>query len=164
MAELVLSSSVFAFIQSFLRSGAVLMIGVFAFGFWHHPNPVTALLVFVPGCLVFSALGIISASFVLAFKQGDPIPVIYAGINGILGGAIFPLSVLPAWLQSFAVLLPLSHALAGMRLALNGTSPGEALRPIVVLAGLAVLLLPLAFASFQLALRRAKKEGSLVQY
>jgi ABC-2 type transport system permease protein len=164
MSQLILASSAFHFVQSFLRSILVLAIGAFAFGFWHRTNLLTATLIFVPGCLVFAALGLLSASFVLAFKQGDPVAVAYVALNGILGGAVFPVAVLPAWLQPLAATLPLTHALSGMRLALAGAAPTDVLSQLIVLWTLAAALLPIGFGSFQLALIRAKKEGSLVQY
>jgi ABC-2 type transport system permease protein len=141
-----------------------LAVAEIAFGYWRQANPVAALLVFVPACLTFAALGLVSAAFVLMFKKGDPVIAAYAALNGLVGGAIFPISVLPGWLQPLTGFLPLTHALSGIRLALQGAQPVAVLQQIGLLTITAAALLPAAFAFFGVALARAKREGSIVQY
>jgi ABC-type polysaccharide/polyol phosphate export permease len=78
-----------------------------------------------------------------------------------LSGSLFPLSVLPAGLEEFALVLPWTHALALMRYGMmEGTDPGlsdiwrldsELLMAglsLVVLAGFAGVLLGLAVRVF----------------
>jgi len=38
----------------------------------------------------FSSFGIISASFVMVLKRGDPISSIFTSVSGILGGTVLP--------------------------------------------------------------------------
>ena len=164
VSSFIVASVVFRFLQSFLRLTIFLAVAVFMFGYWHSADPITVFLVFVPGCLVFAALGLLSAGFVLVFKQGDPVIVGYVAISGILGGTLFPTRLLPGWLQPAAALLPLSHALSGVRLGLAGAGPLAAIVPIALLWLAALLLLPTAGVGFAVAVRRVKREGSLAQY
>ena len=163
-AQLVWASSLFPILQSLLRVALVVIVATLGFGFWTHANPLTALIVVVPGCLVFAGLGLLSASFVLAFKQGDPVVAGFALISSLVGGTLFPVAAMPGWLQALAGLLPLTHGLTGVRLALEGARPSAVVADAVVLWFMAIAALLVAGVAFELALRHAKREGSLVQY
>jgi ABC-2 type transport system permease protein len=163
-AQLVWASSLFPILQSLLRVALVVVVATLGFGYWTHANPLTALIVVVPGCLVFAGLGLLAASFVLAFKQGDPVVAGFAFISSLVGGTLFPVASLPSWVQSLASLLPLTHGLNGVRLALQGAGPGAVAGDAAVLWAMAIAVLLVAGFSFELALRHAKREGSLVQY
>jgi ABC-2 type transport system permease protein len=163
-AQLVVASSMFAILQSLLRVALVVVVATFGFGYWTHADPLSALIVVVPGCLVFAGLGLLSASFVLAFKQGDPVIAGFALVSSLVGGTLFPVTAMPGWLQALAGLLPLTHGLTGVRLALEGAGPGAVAADAVVLWAMAIATLLVAGVSFELALRHAKREGSLVQY
>lgn len=163
-AQFVLASSLFPILQSLLRVALVILVAVFGFGYWTHANPLTALIIFVPGCLVFAAIGLLSAAFVLAFKQGDPVLAGFAFVSSLVGGTLFPVGALPAWLQGLAGWLPLTHALTGMRLGLQGANPAAVAGDAATLIVMTIIVLALAGFAFELALRHAKREGSLVQY
>jgi len=164
LPQLVAASSVFVFLQSLLRLAIVLTLAVTVFGFWHQANLLTAVLVLVPGCLTFAAVGLVSAACVVLFKQGDPIAGAYGFLSSMLGGTVIPVAVLPGWMHPLSQIVPLTHALNGTRLAMSGASPLKALTSIAALWGMTLVLLPIALAIFSAALRRAKKEGTLVQY
>jgi ABC-2 type transport system permease protein len=73
--------------------------------------------------------------------------------------------VLPNWLEPLSRILPLTYALDAMRLAmLQGYSLYQVRFDILVLLGFIVVLTPLAFLAFRLALKRSKMAGSLTQY
>ena len=83
----------------------------------------------------------------------------------MLAGVYYPISVLPDWLEPLSRALPLTYALDAMRLTmLQGSSLYEVRSDIVALAAFTVVLTPVALFVFRLALRRAKMEGSLIQY
>jgi ABC-2 type transport system permease protein len=73
--------------------------------------------------------------------------------------------VLPVWLQRVANLVPLTHALDGMRFALlQGHSVDQLLAVIVKLAAFAVVLLAGGIFTFNRAVELAKRTGSLTEY
>jgi ABC-2 type transport system permease protein len=162
--QLVAASSLFVFLQSLFRLTIVVTLAVAVFGYWRHANVITAILVLVPGCLTFAAVGLFSAAFVVLVKQGDPVAGIYGFVSSILGGTIAPITVLPGWMQHLSQIVPLTHALNGTRLAMDGASPQQALTSITTLWIMTLVLLPAALLIFGAALTRAKREGSLVQY
>ena len=162
--ELVAGSILFPFAQSLVRTLIAISVAFFAFGLFHHANPLSAVLVLVPGIVSFAAIGVLSASFVLAFKQGDPVIGLFAFVSSIVGGSVFPTSMLPGWVQTIGWVLPLTSGLSGIRQALAGASPLQVLPEVAALSITVLVLLPIAGFAFDAALRHAKREGSLVQY
>jgi ABC-2 type transport system permease protein len=112
--------------------------------------------------LALSSLGIASAAMVLVVKRGDVIAAFGSFAIGILSGAVFPLSVLPDWLEPIGRALPTRFAFQGLRQALFGSGSwgGE----VLVLLVYAVVLLPAALWAFSAALRVAKRAGSVAEY
>ena len=75
------------------------------------------------------------------------------------------MTVLPGWLRAAGRLLPLTHALEALRLALLSGAPLRALYPSLVALGLfAGVLTPAGVVLFVYALRRARVDGSLTHY
>ena len=115
--------------------------------------------------IVFSAVGIGSAAFILVFKRGNPLNYFLVSAGGLLGGVFFPVSILPDWLQAVSLLLPITHALEGMRRALlTGCGPGEVVPQILVLTIFAGVLVPASFYLFRIAVAKARRDGSLARF
>jgi ABC-2 type transport system permease protein len=75
---------------------------------------------------------------------------------------LFPVSILPDWLQFIASINPITYALEAMRaVLLDGASLSAISRPLLVLLVFAAILLPASMASFAWALRRTKTTGTL---
>jgi ABC-2 type transport system permease protein len=125
-------------------------------------NPLPAILVFVASVLAFSSIGMISAAFIVIFKRGDPLLWLFGSGSWLLGGVMYPTNVLPHWLQPAAELLPITHALRGLRAALLGNASLASVFPdLAVLTAFAVVGLPASIVIFEFGLRRARITGSL---
>lgn len=163
---IILSSSLYSFLWTSLRVVVFLLIGVFAFGIdISSANYGAALLIMLLTITSFSSLGIISASFIMIFKRGDPIAWIFTSASWLLGGVYYPITVLPEWLRRFSYLLPITYSLEGMRLALMKGHSLAALAPnIYALIVFSVVMLPISVLIFRYAVKRAKMDGSLAQY
>ena len=112
--------------------------------------------------LAFSGLGILSASYLLLFKRGNPAKWLVLGISGLVGGMMYPVSVLPHGLRILARLIPVTYSLEGMRAALlAGAGWGKLWPSIAALLMFAALLIPCSFAVFAWALRRTRVTGTL---
>ena len=112
--------------------------------------------------LAFSGLGILSASYVLLFKRGNPAKWLLLSFSNVAGGMLFPTSILPDWLQFAARLNPVTYALDGMRAALlSGANLAVVWRSVAVLFLMAALLLPASIVVFSWTLRRTKTTGTL---
>ena len=78
---------------------------------------------------------------------------------------MYPISVLPVWLQYVARLIPVTYSLEGMRAAiLSHASIRELLPSIAGLLVFAAVFLPVSFAIFSWALRRTKVTGTLTHF
>jgi ABC-2 type transport system permease protein len=147
-----------------VRCIVAIALGVGVFGYWHHADPLAALAVLVPTVTTCALAGALAAALTLTIKQGDPVGPIFLGLNAVLGGVVFPITLLPAWVQPLSQLLPYSHGLSGIRLALQGQGFGAVGGDSLLLWASSLVLLPVAVVALDMAIRRAKKEGSLVHY
>ena len=83
----------------------------------------------------------------------------------LFGGVLFPIAVLPEWLQNVSHILPITYSLNGMRHALLQGYSLHALAPdITALIVFSVVLVPLGLLTFKYAVKKAKADGTLVQY
>lgn len=126
----------------------------------------------LPTCIVLvlsfavaAALGMGTAALQLLTQKGSAVLWLLGSAVWMLAGAMFPISVLPRWLQFVSRAIPLTHALTAMRLALfSGGFAAGLMSEIAVLAGFVVLLFPLGLWTFDKALRGARMSGSLSYY
>lgn len=163
---IILSSSLYNFILTSFRVVVYLILGALVFGLnLGKANYPVAIIILMFTIICFSSMGIISASFIMVLKKGNPLNWIFVNLSWLLGGVYYPVSILPEWLEKLSFLLPITYSLEAMRLALlNGYTFRQLLPNIVPLAIFTIILLPLSLSVFNYAVRRAKMEGSLVQY
>lgn len=158
--------SLWSFIYSTIEVLIYLGIGGLVFGVdLSRANLLSGLVVLIPSIISFSCIGLISASFILAFKRGDPITSLLGSASALLGGVYYPVTILPPVVQNLSYLLPITYSLRALRHALlQGYSPDQILPDLAMLGLFCAVLLPLSLACFNYALRRARMDGSLSQY
>lgn len=157
-------SALYPFVATMLRIAVYLLWAALLFGFpLRAANWVSVAVVLAVSVLPFAALGILSASYLLLFKRGNPGKWLLLGISSIAGGMLFPVAILPSWLRVIAKLNPVTYALDAMRGALlGGAGPGSLRRSLFALLLFAVALLPLSAVCFSWTLRRTKANGTLM--
>jgi len=130
-----------------------------------NPNILTAFIFLILSITSFSSIGIISASFIMVFKRGDPFTWAFSTLSSLLGGVIYPVKVLPAGLQKIAFFLPITHVLEGMRMALlQGLSLMDLWPSFFYLVLFTFLMLPFSTWLFKKAVEKAKRDGTLTHY
>jgi ABC-2 type transport system permease protein len=131
-----------------------------------HPGGVAAaLVIFVLMVATSVGIGIMAAAFVMYFKKGEVLVTLISSASALLGGVFFPTGALPGAIQPFSRLLPISYTTDGVRRALlTGDGIGALSTHIEILALFAAILLPSGLIIFRLALRGARRDGTLVQY
>ncbi len=128
-------------------------------------NILSTLVILFLTLIPFSGLGILSASFIMVFKRGNPVSWIINSVEGLIGGVFFPITIMPAWLQFLSKFFPITYAIRAVELAVyQGYTVSQLTKEIGFLILFSFLLLPLSFASFQFALKKARQQGSLIQY
>lgn len=162
----VLMSSLYGLIAGAIQLFFILLGGVLIFGVDLRRMDVPAtLLVLSVSVAIFVALGVLSAAAILWLKKGDPITWILGGLGSILGGAYFPIEVMPAWMQKVSILVPITYSLDALRSTmLQGRSIVSVAKPLNTLIVIAVILVPASLAVFAAIVRRGRKEGTLMVY
>ncbi len=170
----IFASSAWDFVFSSLRVVVYLLIGAFFFGVSIHLGSLLPfIIVLILTILSFSGIGILSASFILYFKKGDPINFFITSVMTLLGGAIFPVEIMPRYLPGYlgsfmmklSYFLPITYSLRAIREALlKGASIEMLAREILALVLFALIIVPLSLLAARFAIRKAKEEGSLIQY
>ena len=113
----------------------------------------------------YSGLGLLAAAILIQTKRGGTLVGVTASAFTLLGGVLYPISVLPHWLRTIAHALPITYGLDGVR---RSTLPSPPLHAIGVdalaLILFTTLLLPIALVVSRWSVDRARQAGSLAQY
>ncbi len=157
-----LSWSAYGLVQSSVIALGVLLLTI-PIGFGVHDVDVPVVVAaIVLSVLVFAAVGNIGAALVIVVQQGTPIVAGVLSIVGVVSGTLFPISVLPPWLQFFSHLSPLTYALDAIRSAtLAAQPPTSYVTDLLVLVAFAVVLLPLSAWVLERSFRVAQRRGTL---
>jgi ABC-2 type transport system permease protein len=160
---LVFLSAMSAFAANTVTLAFYLIAGL-AFGAPLRPNVGTSLAVFTLSVVVAAAIGLLAAALQLAVQKGSAV-VWVLGSVWFMTGTLFPVQTLPQPLHDLAELIPITHSLQGMRLALlEGASLSGVGHELVILALFALVLVPLSLLVFSWTLRRARLAGTLSFY
>jgi len=161
-----LGPSLWILLEGFLLMVLQLVLGVLFFGAdLSHANWGAALVITLLALAALNSWGILSAAFVLLFKRAEPLSWLVDVTLFMLAGVYFPVQVIPPVLRFFAYLLPLSHALEALRLALMRGTPLSALgNYVIILLGFNLLLLPTSLVAFRWALDHVRRQGTLGHY
>jgi len=161
-----LGPSLWILIEGLVLMALQLVLGAVFFGAdFSRANWPAALVLAALTLLALNCWGVLSAAFVISFKRADPLSWLVDITIFMLAGVYFPVQILPPVLRFVAYLLPLSHALEGLRFALmRGDALGELWGYVLILLAFNAILLPVSLAGFRFALVRVKRAGSLGHY
>lgn len=164
--SIIMFSSVWSFFMTSISVVIYLVLGSLVFGAdFTKANFGAAFLILILTILLFSAIGIVSASFIIVFKQGDPVNWVFSSMSSLIGGTFFPIAVMPGWMQKIAKVVPIYYSLQGMRQALLMGYSFQALSyNVLVLFGMTIVFIPLSIWSFSYAVKQTKIDGSLTTY
>jgi ABC-2 type transport system permease protein len=165
VALLAFSSGLWSLTVSALQVTLYLAVAACVFHLDLHNTDVGMLALFtLLGVACMSSVGVMSAGIVIYSKTEPPSGLIVGGVASLLAGVLFPVALLPAPLQAVSWLLPITHALAGMRGAIAGGHFAALAGDALWLAVATVILLPLALFGFAYAINRARTDGTLAAY
>jgi ABC-2 type transport system permease protein len=123
-----------------------------------------ALLVLFLGILACNALGSFAAAFIVLFKRGEPVVALYSLAAAVLGGALFPIEVMPVWIRWMSYLVPHSYVINAARQLLMAEPPPAEVSAgwsIAILAVFCVVTFVAGLYVFDRALRLARRLGIL---
>jgi ABC-2 type transport system permease protein len=159
-------SAIYSFVFNSFRIVLYISLGVLLFDVRYDWSQLPAIVLVVLLTIGASAsIGILSASFILLFKKGDPLNWAFNMVSWLLGGVYYPISVMPGWLQDVAQLIPITHSLEVMRQCLiHGASIGSQAPHVLALGLWTALGLPFSITVFMMAMTRARRLGTLGHY
>ena len=165
----IVASSAWDFLEATLFSFLYLLFGWLFFDVHYRGSFLLALIFLLLTTVVLSCLGILSASFAMVFKRGDPFGVFLGTGSALFSGVFFPTQLITQYaggsVAKISRILPPTYGLDGIRRVLiQGQGFADVREPLFVLLLFLAVLLPLSLWVFNRAVRRAKREGSLIQY
>jgi ABC-2 type transport system permease protein len=115
--------------------------------------------------LSYVGVGLLLASLVLTFRTTGPLSAVILTGSMFLGGVYYPTHVIPSWIHDLAAFLPLTYGLRALRqIVLLGDSLGMVRRDVTILLAISVVTVLAGGASLAMALRRARRTGTLYSY
>jgi len=161
----IISSSAWAYVDATFNSFLYLFFGWLFFNVHFRGSYLLAFFILLLTTLVLASIGILSASFAMVFKRGDPFGILLGTGSAIFSGVFFPTQLLGSGFGKISRLLPPTYGLDGIRRVLiEGQGFNEVREPVFTLLLFLAVLMPFSFWVFSRAVRRAKREGSLIQY
>jgi ABC-2 type transport system permease protein len=162
---LLLYSLLYNYLFTTVRISLYFLLGLLFFNLQLHINkPLTLLLAIIMTIMPFVGIGLISAGFIIVFKQGNLTNWV-AGFSGLLAGVLYPVAVLPNWLQNIAQFIPLTHGLKAIRtVTLSGGGLAEIRHELLLLFFFSAGLLGVGLFTIHMGLRIAKRDGTLLHY
>jgi len=154
----------------FIHNGTILLfmflISILFLDFdFSNANILSMLISIVLSLIVFISLGIFSAAGTIIFKQGEPFGLIFGSLSSLLGGAVFPVALLPFGLKIISYIIPITYSLEALRLSiLKGYSIMMLSKQLTILFFIALCVFPLSLKFFEWAVEKGKREGTLMQY
>jgi ABC-2 type transport system permease protein len=112
--------------------------------------------------LAFGALGIILGGVMLVVKRGEALVGLFTYALGILGGAFFPISTFPPWLEPIARIVPTRFAFEGLRRAIFLGDHWA--RDALILLVMSIVAFPFATYFFARAVEHTRRAGTLTHY
>lgn len=115
--------------------------------------------------LALGGFGMAGCGVVLVTKKGDPITWTVLTAMTLLSGVLYPITVLPQWLQTVSRFLPTTTALDLLRSSLlTSASVTGTLAAALPLLGWALVSVPMGALLLRWGLLTARRRGSLGQY
>jgi len=104
----------------------------------------------------------------MVFKRGDPFGIFLGAGSALFSGVFFPTQLINQYAGTSIgniSRIPPTYGLDGIRRVLiEGQGFAEVKEPFFMLMIFLVILLPFSLWVFNRAVKRAKREGSLIQY
>ena len=153
-------------LTAFIDFFAVLLLGALVFDVVPTPAGLAvAILGILLTLVALQGVGFLMAALGLVWKQPYALAFILSPVVVLLSGMMFPVQVLPAWLQPVSQAIPLTHGLQVVRDAILLDRGLAELAPVfgrLLLAG--GVLMGLGYAAFRYMETKARELGVLGRY
>jgi ABC-type polysaccharide/polyol phosphate export permease len=163
-AVLVSLSAVSAFASASIQFGIYVGAGILLFAHGIRGNLFAVTSVFLLSVLIGVAIGILAAGFQVAIHKGSAVLWAIGSSSWLMSGTLFPAEALPRPMRALSGLLPFTHSLTGMRLAVMQPRSSALSHELAILQLFAAVLSPVSIAFLSWTVRRARLLGTLSFY
>lgn len=161
---IVLGYGIWKLLIALLQAAMYLTVAALFFGLNLHYINIPMLLLFMAlSVACMSAIGVIGAGIVITAKTEPPSNIVVGGFSTLLSGVLFPVMLLPHPLRLVSWMLPMTHALRGLRGATRGVQFAQVTDDAIWLAVASVVLVPIALIAFSRSVDGARTDGTLAQ-
>jgi ABC-2 type transport system permease protein len=161
-ASVVVGLNAYALSWSVVRALVLLLAGAVVGVRYAPAGAGAALLLGALVLAVYFGIGLLEAAVVVAFRAGTPLPRVALVLSVLLGGVYYPVTSAPHWLQGLAAITPLGYGLRAVRRTLLAGEPLSAVsHDLAMLVAMSAAALAFGTLALALALRRARRTGSL---
>ena len=124
-----------------------------------------AMLIWGAVTLAYVPFGVLAGALLLLTRSVGPLPGAVLAGSLLLGGVYYPTNVIPSWLERLADFIPLAYGLRALRRVLDAQMPlSNVVADLGMLSLITGVLLVVSLVVFNLALKHARRTGSLAQY
>ena len=163
---IILASSAFPISQGYLR-----LLFIFIFAIIFDPNSLTFLNLFqifsilLLSIIPFVGIGLIVTSIVIIYKRATFVSSIFLLGCAAFSGVIFPIDVLPSYLQKLSIIFPSSFSLDLVRgVIIEEKYLIDMLKDFFGIIVLSFFYLILGIFAVQISIIKAKKNGTIGHY
>lgn len=156
-------AAVSSFIQLAVSTFLMIVLFGFVFSIPFNINLWQLILVMVIGYFPLVGLGLAGGGVLLVTKRGDPVTWLLTTFTTLFSGVLYPVEILPQWLQNISWYVPTTRVLSALRGALTGYSTMFTLDTIYLLIS-SVVSMVLGLLVFRWGLNRAIWDGSTTSY
>lgn len=115
--------------------------------------------------LAYIPFGLVGSASLIAFRTAGPLAHGILFASTLLGGIYYPTRVIPSWIQDLSNLIPLTYGLQALRrILLEGAPLLAVAEELGILVVFVVVLMSGGTLALWLALRYARRAGTLAQY
>jgi ABC-type multidrug transport system permease subunit len=118
----------------------------------------------VLGAVAFLPFAVLITSAVFVVKQVGAGAGLLVTCLSIVAGVLFPIALLPDWIEWLSDVQPLTPAIDLLRYVVVGTPLDSVWKTIARLVAFIAVLLPLSIAVLQASLRYAQRHGTVLEY
>ncbi|HEX3740426.1 MAG TPA: ABC transporter permease [Terriglobales bacterium] len=163
-AVLVSLGALSAFGEGLLQFALYIGAGIFLFAPAMHFSAIACGLAFLLSILSAFGIGLIAAGLQISIHKGSAVLWLLGSGAWLMSGTLFPVTTLPKPVQFVSYLIPFTHSLAAMRLALLDGSFRAAAHEVEILTVFALFLVPAGILFFSQMVRHARQNGRLSFY
>lgn len=163
--QCLLSMSVFPFLSTLVRAMITIAVAVVVFGMpvdW--PTAPLALPTVALGFVAFLPFALLITAAVFVVKQVGAASGLLLACLSLAAGVLFPVFLLPDWIEWTSEVQPLTPALDLLRHLVTGSPIDSVWAATARLAAFAAVLFPISIAALSACLRYAQRHGTVLEY